>query len=168
MTASMFPTDVVSEYSTLLRECRCHAVHGDSYSAEWVSSAFKDAGIKYERSELPKGRLYIEGLPAFTRRTVSLPNHPRMLRELRLLERQVHAGRRDTVDHGRNGSDDLANCVFFGCLYYVQKRWPRLRVGTMTGADGFGRVAWLDPRPRTRIKIVRLKESEAPAARGWS
>jgi hypothetical protein len=123
--------------------------------------------LSFGRSDTRPGDTSIP-LPAFTRRTVSLPNHPRMLRELRLLERQVHAGGRDTVDHGRNGSDDLANCVF-GCLYYVQKRRPRLRVGMMTGADGFGRVAWLDdPPPRTRIKIVHLKESEAPAARGWS
>jgi hypothetical protein len=46
---------------------------------------------------------------AFARGLVRLPNHPRLLRELRLLERHTHRSGRDTVDHGRNGSDDFAN-----------------------------------------------------------
>jgi hypothetical protein len=32
-----------------------------------------------------------------------------LVRELRLLERHTHRSGRDTVDHGRNGSDDFAN-----------------------------------------------------------
>ena len=97
------------EYAALLKEYRFRAVTGDNYAAAWVETAFADAGIKYVRSELPKGRLYIEGLPAFTRRTVSLPDHPKLLRELRLLERRTHIGGKDSVDHGRYGSDDHAN-----------------------------------------------------------
>jgi hypothetical protein len=42
---------------------------------------------------------------------VRLPNHPRPLRELRLLERHTHRSGSDTVDHGRNGHDDHANSV---------------------------------------------------------
>lgn len=45
----------------------------------------------------PKARLYVEGLPAFTRRTVVLPDHPRLLRELRLLERRGHVGGKDSL-----------------------------------------------------------------------
>ena len=127
------------EYARLLKEYRITSVTGDAYAAAWVETEFKAAGIKYVRSELPKGRLYIEGLPAFTRRTVSLPDHPRLLRELRLLERRPHVGGRDTVDHGRNGSDDHANTVF-GVLQVVQKRkqgfaWVRtaMAVATLPG-----------------------------------
>jgi hypothetical protein len=42
---------------------------------------------------------------------VSIPDHKRLLRELRLLERHTHRSGRDTVDHGKNGSDDYANAV---------------------------------------------------------
>jgi hypothetical protein len=47
----------------------------------------------------------------FTRGLVSMPDHQRTLRELRLLERRTHRSGRDTVDHGRAGSDDYANSV---------------------------------------------------------
>jgi hypothetical protein len=39
------------------------------------------------------------------------PDGYTILIELRLLERATHRGGRDTVDHPRNGSDDLANAL---------------------------------------------------------
>jgi hypothetical protein len=47
----------------------------------------------------------------WTRGLVRLPNHPRLLKELRLLERQTHRGGRDSVDHPRDQHDDFANRV---------------------------------------------------------
>ena len=47
----------------------------------------------------------------FMRLAISLPNHPKLLRELRLLERRASRMGKDVVDHGRNGSDDYANVV---------------------------------------------------------
>jgi hypothetical protein len=114
-------------------------------------------------------------LPAFTRRTVSLPDHPRLLRELRLLERRPHVGGRDTVDHGRNGTDDHANAVF-GVLHCAQK--PKRRIRVITQAQLRPDGTWvpsieIDPRTgrkiepeRTRIRFVHLTEQEAPAVRG--
>ena len=159
------PKDVVEEYAALLREYGCPSVRGDNYSAEWVTTAFKDLGVKYERAELPKGRIYLEGLPHFTRRIVNLPNHPRLLRELRLLERRTHQGGRDTVDHAPNGSDDFCNAVF-GMLHLAQQRKQRLRTGSI-GCDS--RVTWDDPQlERLRVRWVKIPESLAPAARGKS
>ena len=40
-----------------------------------------------------------------------MPDHKRLLRELRLLERHTHRSGRDTVDHGKNGTDDYINAV---------------------------------------------------------
>ena len=71
---------VICRISALLKEYRIREATGDNSSAAWCESEFKAAGIRYLRSELPKGRLYVEGLPSFTRRTVSLPDHPRLLR----------------------------------------------------------------------------------------
>jgi hypothetical protein len=50
-------------------------------------------------------------LPLFARHLVRLPEHPKLLRELRLLERRTHRGGKDSVDHPRGGHDDYANCV---------------------------------------------------------
>ena len=107
---------------------------------------------------LSKGRLYVEGLPAFTRRTVSLPNHPRLLRELRLLERRPSLAGKEIVDHGRSGSDDYANAVF-GVLHGATKPKPRLIMGTL----GVGRLPGveLDPatgRPRSPVVFRNYDE----------
>jgi hypothetical protein len=53
----------------------------------------------------------LECAPLFARGLVRLPNHAKLLRELRLLERRVHRSGKDSVDHGRNGHDDHANAV---------------------------------------------------------
>jgi hypothetical protein len=85
---------------------------GDNYSAEWVGSAFRQCGIGYRRSDMNRSQLYLEALPLFTRGQLSIPDHPKLLRELRLLERHTHRSGRDTVDHGRiNGNDDYSNAL---------------------------------------------------------
>jgi Phage Terminase len=115
------PVEVVKAYAELCKEYRVSAVHGDNYSAEWATSAFKDAGMRYIVSDKPKSQLYLEALPLFTRRAISLPDHTQLLRELRLLERQTHRSGKDTVDHGRRGSDDHANAVC-GCATFAARR----------------------------------------------
>jgi hypothetical protein len=105
------PQLVTEEYAALLRDYNIREVTGDHYSAGWVSGAWQKAGIRYIKSELAKSDLYLETLPLFSRGLVRLPDHPRLLRELRLLERHTHRSGRDTVDHGRNGHDDHANAV---------------------------------------------------------
>lgn len=115
------PVEVVRGYAELCKEYRIREVRGDNYSAVWVEAAFKDAGVKYELAEKPKSQLYLEALPLFSRRAISLPDHPALLRELRLLERQTHRSGRDTVDHGRRGTDDHANATL-GCAVLATKR----------------------------------------------
>jgi hypothetical protein len=105
------PKDVAAEFAPLLKEYGLTSVVGDNYSAEWVVGAFKDEGIGYEVSELVKSQLYLESLPLFMRGAVSIPDHPKLIRELRLLERRTSRIGKDVVDHGRNGSDDYANAL---------------------------------------------------------
>jgi hypothetical protein len=109
------PVEVTKSYAALCREYRCYSVSGDYYGAEWVASAWRNTGVTYIKSELPKSQLYLECIPLFTRGLVRLPDHAKLLRELRLLERHTHRSGKDTVDHPRNGSDDYANSVC-GCL----------------------------------------------------
>src|SRR5262249_17835438 len=63
------------------------------------------------RSPKPKGQIYLEALPVFTRGLARLPDHGRLVRELRLLERRTHRSGKDTVEHPRNGHHDHANVV---------------------------------------------------------
>jgi hypothetical protein len=105
------PFQVARDYAELLKEYKLTEVHGDSYSAEWVVSAFRDAGITYKNAEKPKSALYLEAEPLFTRGAITIPNLAVLLTELRLLERGAHRGGHISVDHPRRGHDDYANVV---------------------------------------------------------
>ena len=82
-----------------------------NYARDWVGGAWRKLGFEYIRSPQPKGAIYLESLPVFTRGLARLPNHARLIRELRLLERRTHRSGKDTVEHPRNGHDDHANVV---------------------------------------------------------
>ena len=64
--------------------------------------------------------------PTVHPRLGALPDQPRLLRELRLLERQTHRSGKDSVDHGRNGYDDHANAAC-GVLNLVARLAARPR-----------------------------------------
>ena len=111
-TAGAFdPEAVTTEYSRLCREYKVFSVTGDNYAAQWVAGAWTKTSVSYTRSDIPKSQIYLEAAPLFARGLVVLPDHARLLRELRLLERRTHRSGRDTVDHGRNGHDDHSNAV---------------------------------------------------------
>ena len=105
------PHLVSADWACLAREYGCRQVTGDNFSGEWLVSAMKAAGMAYERTATPKSGLYLESVPVFMRGGISMPNHPQLIRELRLLERRVAPSGKDRVDHGQNGSDDYANAV---------------------------------------------------------
>jgi hypothetical protein len=112
------PKAVAAEYAALAKDYGCRKVIGDAYAGEWTAGAFKDAGIDYERSKLSRSELYVEALPHFARNTVEMPEHPRLIRELRMLERRTHRSGKDSIDHPRGGSDDYAN-VLAGAIYFT-------------------------------------------------
>jgi hypothetical protein len=103
------PHQVTKEYANLCREYGVQSVTGDAYAAQWTAAAWEEQNIAYVKSDLPKSQIYLECVPLFTRGLVRLPDHPKLLRELRLLERHTHRSGKDTVDHGRGGHDDHAN-----------------------------------------------------------
>jgi hypothetical protein len=105
------PVSVTNDYAKLLKEYRISSVTGDNYAAQWVQGAWRDTGIVYVQSDISKSQIYLETLPLFTRGLVRLPDHARLLKELRLLERQTHRGGKDSVDHPRGQHDDYGNAV---------------------------------------------------------
>jgi hypothetical protein len=97
------PHQVTREYAALCKEYRIPSVTGDAYAREWVAATWRETGITYQQSELVKSEIYLETIPLFARGLVRLPDHARLLRELRALERHTHRSGKDSVDHPRNG-----------------------------------------------------------------
>jgi hypothetical protein len=106
------PAAVVDRFCDLLKSRHISKVTGDRYAGEWVASAFSRNGIAYEPSSLDKSSIYMECLPAFAERRVTVLNDKRLITELRMLERRPRSGgRSDIVDHPSNGRDDAANAA---------------------------------------------------------
>jgi hypothetical protein len=105
-------------YAALCKEYCVVSVTGDAYAREWVAATWRETGITYQQSELVKSEIYLETIPLFARGLVRLPDHARLLRELRALERHTHRSGKDSVDHPRNGRDDHANAVC-GALHMI-------------------------------------------------
>jgi hypothetical protein len=152
------PSTVVAEFSKLLRDYGCREVRGDAYSGEWVVESFRAQRIKYLTAERPKSQLYLESLPLWARGQIIIPDHARLIRELRLLERRTHRSGRDTVDHGRSGHDDLANVVC-GCAVHAatddKDRW-------------FASLRWVtEDRPASDLMDDRRNLWHHPNILGW-
>src|SRR5262249_29392437 len=82
------PEELTREYAALCKEYRVVAgVTGDKYAREWVASAWRKCSIPYTAATLTASETYLEALPLWTRAAVRIPDHPVLLRELRLLER---------------------------------------------------------------------------------
>jgi hypothetical protein len=112
------PVELTKEYAALCKQYGIKSVTGDKYAMEWVVSAWRNCAMTYTHSLLTASEMYLEGLPLFTRALASLPDHPILLRELRLLERSPARLRREQVTHPRNCHDDHANACF-GALYHL-------------------------------------------------
>ena len=113
-------------FAQLAREYGCRTVTGDNYGKGWVQGAFLAAGVEYRRCQWVRSDLYLDGLPLFLRGQVSIPDHPDLVRELRLLERRTARSGKDTVDHGVGGHDDHANALFGAMSLATQP--PRAKI----------------------------------------
>ncbi len=142
------PSIVVDKFCEILKDRRIHKVTGDRYAGEWTAAAFKRNGIAYEASELDKSGIYLECLPAFSERRVTLINDKRLVTELRMLERRPRSGgKSDVVDHPSNAHDDAANAAC-GALWLASLRRrgiqidPRILTMTKDPRTFHGHVSW--------------------------
>jgi hypothetical protein len=115
------PSVVVKEASDIARRYRCSNITGDNYSGEWCVEAFKQHRITYQRSDKNKSELYLGLIPAINAKQVELLDHPRLLEQLRRLERRRGRTGKDSIDHPPRLSDDVANSVA-GALALVAKK----------------------------------------------
>lgn len=155
------PRSVAREFAALAKAYGCRKIVGDAFAGEWVAEAFKSAGITYQTSKLTRSELYLEALPVFNQGAVSIPNHDRLSRELRLLERRVSRSGRDSVDHPSKGTDDYGNALC-GALYTARTgKKGQLKVGfyggpakprkpraqLYTDAEGKTKIRFIEPEP---------------------
>jgi hypothetical protein len=151
------PNFVAAEFATLAKSYGCREIVGDNYAAEFTVAAFRQAGVAYRRAELTRSKLYLEMVGPFMRGAVRLPNHPRLIRELRLLERRVAPSGVDRVDHGRakGDSDDYANAVAGLLDLCSERRPPPATRVSMTDGLGVGRLRQISGPPPGRVVHVR-------------
>ena len=110
------PRAAMKEFVELTKQYGCSTIWGDRYAADWTAGTCREVGGEYRESELVRSDLYLTGLPHFVRGVVSIADQAPLIRELRLLERRTARSGKDTVDHGKNGTDDYANALF-GALH---------------------------------------------------
>lgn len=132
------PEQVVQRFAEQARAFGITKVCGDRYAGEWVTAGFRKYGLTYEAASLDKSGIYAECLPLFTQGRVELLDVPRLVSELRLLERRPRAGGKgDAIDHPPNAHDDAANAAC-GALWLASKR-PALATPWPEGVTDFRR-----------------------------
>ena len=105
------PAAVVAEMADVFRTYGVSKVVGDRFAGEWPREAFALQGIRYEPAARPKSDLYLDFLAYVNSGRVELPDDPKLLHELRGLERRRGSSGRDRVDHAPGAHDDRANAV---------------------------------------------------------
>jgi hypothetical protein len=126
------PQEVTASLAQLAREYSIRKVRGDNYSGEWVKTAWESQGFIYEKADMPASQLYQEAVPLFTRGNISIPDHPQLIRELRLLERRTSRMGKDSVTHPPGGHDDFANSLA-GCARISGAKPNRAIVAMLRG-----------------------------------
>jgi hypothetical protein len=152
-------------FAELLKQYDIRSVTGDNYGAKWVSQYWREAGFDYEKSLWTRSEIYLEVMALFARKVVRLPDHQRMLRELRLLERSTNTGGRDAVNHGRNGHDDFSN-VACGVLRLLDaRRVAEAEVPIVAPGVYAGGRTISEPRVLTKVEAVEDGAARANATR---
>jgi hypothetical protein len=132
------PSTVIDDFARLLEMYRVRRVVGDRYAGEFTRELFRKQNIHYVCSEKTKSDLFRDLLPLLNSGRIFLPRNDRLVNQLCALERRTSRAGKDSIDHGPNGHDDLANAVAGAAhlislaLYHapippVQGIWSRCR-----------------------------------------
>lgn len=110
------PEQVCADFAEILDRYEIGTVESDRYGGEWVVDSFAKFGIRVKPAGFSASELYLEFLPLVTQGNVELLDSKRLLSQLGGLERMVHEGGADKVNHSPGGHDDLANAVAGACV----------------------------------------------------
>ena len=109
------PETVIEEFAKTIRTYNLREAQSDRYAGELLVSPFRTHGIEIKNSERTKSELYLELLPLLLNGKVELLDVPRLVAQLKSLDRKVRAGGRDMIDNFY-GHDDVANAVAGACV----------------------------------------------------
>jgi len=99
---------VLDEMAEFLTSYGLRSAWADRYAAGWPVEAFQRRGVVLQTCPKPTGETYLEFGGALRQQRVALPEHPKLLSQLRGLERRVSRDGRDTVNHRPGMHDDVA------------------------------------------------------------
>lgn len=105
------PQAVVEEYAALLKSYNITKIVGDKFAGEFAREPFRAFGISYDPSAKPKSDLYRDTLPLINSRKVDFLGYKKMIQQFVGLERRTARSGKDSIDHGPNQHDDIANCI---------------------------------------------------------
>jgi hypothetical protein len=153
------PESVVSEFATLLRSYRVGTIRGDRYGGEWPREQFRKFGVDYLPSDKSKSEIYGSLLPLLNSRRIDLLDDKKLVAQLCGLERRTARGGRDSIDHGPNPHDDVANAAAGSlCLAVEESQQIVAVIGTFCLAGcaprGVELLASMPPPPRWKTPVT--------------
>jgi hypothetical protein len=116
------PDDVVSEFASLMKLYGVSKAESDRWGGDWIIESFRKHLITVAPTARPKSQIYTETLPMLNAARCALLDNQRLVNQLIALERRTSRGGRDSIDHGINGHDDVANAAM-GALLLVGERF---------------------------------------------
>jgi hypothetical protein len=106
------PSEIVQQCAEALKPYRVRNVVGDAFGGEFPREHFRKHNITYQLADKNRSQLYLNLIPTLNSKRVELPDHKKLIDELRRLERRRGRSGRDSIDHPQYaGSDDIANAV---------------------------------------------------------
>lgn len=119
------PDSVVAECASIMNRYGLSSGTGDLYAGDWVAQAFRKCNISYIHAKMDKSELYSAFLPMLTAGKTELLDNPKLHAQLGSLERRLHAGGKEVIDHPPRSHDDVANVAAGACVLALpmRERW---------------------------------------------
>jgi hypothetical protein len=118
------PKTVTKQFADILKEYKILEVTGDRFSSNWCSGTWQENGIRYWDSRWDKSEIYVQFQAIVAMKKVDLLDIDRLRIQFQSLERRVHSGGKDSIDHPPGLHDDLANsCAGVAVLTFQERVW---------------------------------------------
>ena len=103
------PEATVREFADDFKRYRLTQATSDRYAGSWPTEAFRKVGVTVKPSDRTRSEIYLAALPMVMSHQVELLDLPRLLTQLRSLERRKGRQGKDTVDAPPRQHEDVAN-----------------------------------------------------------
>jgi len=150
------PTEVVKEFSGLIKGYGLRSATSDRYGGIWVSDAFQKCGIRMDMSDLSASEIYLNFAALLSSGRVELVDDEKLKLQFQCLERRTGRSGKDSVDHPPGLHDDLANAVAGAVVLASHDRaWTLQEQESRLPQSQSGRPAHLI-RPVERARKIQL------------